>query len=295
MADEPRIVLHHMRNLDDLIPSDFPFSRVPFQNDIRTRIFRFVMNRTEFNIIALVDGEFAGYVLARRITNSLWGMWNAYIPERHRGKRISTRMYDAVIREIRRRNGLRVIASASPSNPAGHGSLQQQFRYIEQGFSYVVADPDELHIQKTPSAPRRFRRTSQTESIMKNHIHRLMGEEWYETLDYSSGFRPDFLEPDARLLAFAVQNADYFGSIEDLCEKGFAIHRKNKYAPMDYLEFYTGLDGNTDTTLLEEVLVHSISKTKKIIIRVFGSLNSKDMSARTGLVLIPHRICYTLT
>jgi GNAT superfamily N-acetyltransferase len=148
----------------------------------------FLLNKEEIRFVAHSEKhqKTVGLVKARRITNSLWGLWDLLVLPKYRGRRIASMLLAAAKRHLKGKGAKKLVSIVSVDNipsirhsrRSGWTLLQNRLFICETDISMRRHDIGRIIVRKLQKCDR---------NELYNLFQFCVGKEWCEYLEIDQG------------------------------------------------------------------------------------------------------------
>lgn len=138
----------------DIVEAGYPFSTTMFgmSFELKRKILD-IAEQLERNFLvaySLDKKKAVGLVTLKEINGNLWGIWDIFVSPTHRGRRISSLLYQASFDYLRKRGVRKAVGSVRTANMASIRSIERNWdRFLSQGFHFYKYSGKALDIQNT--------------------------------------------------------------------------------------------------------------------------------------------------
>ncbi|NWG11074.1 GNAT family N-acetyltransferase [Candidatus Bathyarchaeota archaeon] len=201
---------------------------------------KLLLTQKEITFVAYSKSEkkAVGSITGRRITDSLWGIWNIFVMPTYRGRRIAQMLITEIANHLKSKNVEKIISHVRKSNvpsikhsqKSGWKSLGYSIFECERNHPIIEGSSQKIKIRK-------FHRDDKKQLF--NVYERCMGKQWCSYLEINSEnylnrlFGPAFWEPYGRLSWLAMKKdvivAESKGEL-----KGYSLSRAIRFINEDY-------------------------------------------------------------
>lgn len=193
---------YNPRDFKDLVDSGYVFGLHSFESgelrDLKIKALKALGEIIEEHLVALpIDQKKAvGFVTLRKITDTLFGVWNTFVHPDFRGRGISSLLYQSAFEHLAEKGLKKAVSSVAVSNIASvkgikktwDGFLSQRFYYIPNVDIELTGLPHyQSKLSKVPFSHLRKRMHDVLFATYKNCVN----EDWYTFLEIN---RDNFLE-----------------------------------------------------------------------------------------------------
>jgi GNAT superfamily N-acetyltransferase len=198
------------------------------------------LTQKEITFVAYSKSEkkAVGSITARRITNSLWGIWNIFVMPAYRGRRIAHLLIAGMANYLKSKDVKKVISHVRKSNvPSMKHSQRSGWKLsgysifeCERSSPLIEDDSQKIEVRK-------FCRTDKEQLF--GVYERCMGNQWCSYLEVNSEnylnrlFGPAFWESYGRL-SWLVMKKDVIVAESRGEPKGYALSRAVRFINEDY-------------------------------------------------------------
>ena len=126
-----------------------------------------------------------GIVTLRKINESLWGVWNIFVSPTHRGRGISSILYEESFKYLRRKGVKKLVGSVGLDNIASIRSIQKTWdRYLSQKYYYSSGVVPYIRKEKLGHISIRDFRSDDRKTLFETYKGSTT-EDWYTFLEIS--------------------------------------------------------------------------------------------------------------
>jgi len=190
---------YRLSDFKDLVQAGFPFSTAEWGSiykDLRLKAMNF-LEQTEhkkFVAYSLEDKKAVGVITIKKITRSLWGIWNIFVSPYHRRRGISLALYQKSFDYLRKRGVEKAVGSVEVTNIPSIKSIKRVWDgFLSQKF--YECQGNVRHNQRN-SQKAAARKTGSFDQDALFEIYRqCAGRDWYTFLEIDkTNFLQRFIE-----------------------------------------------------------------------------------------------------
>lgn len=256
------------KDYTDIIEGGYPFYsylRPNLYNRIKTLVDikeiekivlkTFFLNQEEIILVACSkkDRNAVGVITLRKITDSLWGIWDIFVSPISRGKRIASLVYEASFKLLKKRGVKKVVGMVFTDNVASVKSIKRNWQGFLSTKILACEKKSQKDEDKLPNKIRIRKLHGEKRKVFET-FRNCVGEQWCRFLEIDENnfldrvFGQACFEPISKnlLTRSMMKNdiliAEYKGKIE-----GYAVSRMVRFFHIyDHLHLFAPVSDNFD-------------------------------------------------